>query len=128
VILDSSAVVSVLLREPGYEELESKMREAGLLAIGAPTLVETRTVMVRRHGATGLEEVDCFFAGLATKVIPFDGEHADMAGDAAIRFGKGRHPARLNYGDCMTYATARIADEPLLFIGDDFAQTDIEAA
>jgi ribonuclease VapC len=128
VILDSSAVVSVLLREPGHEGLEAKMREAGLLAIGAPTLVETRTVMVRRHGAPGLKEVDRFFEGLATEVIPFDGEHADAAGEAAIRFGKGRHPAKLNYGDCMTYATARIADEPLLFIGNDFAQTDIRAA
>jgi ribonuclease VapC len=128
VILDSSAVVSVLLREPGHEDLETKMREAGMLAIGAPTLVETRTVMGRRHGAPGLKEVDCFFAGLATEVIPFDGEHAFVAGGAAIRFGKGRHPARLNYGDCMTYATARLADEPLLFIGNDFAQTDIQVA
>jgi ribonuclease VapC len=128
VILDSSAVVSVLLREPGHEELEAKMREARLLAIGAPTLVETRTVMVRRHGAPGLQEVDRFFAGLAAEVIPFDGDHADVAGDASIRFGKGRHPAKLNYGDCMTYATARIAGEPLLFIGNDFAQTDIQAA
>jgi ribonuclease VapC len=51
-----------------------------------------------------------------------------VAGEAAIRFGKGRHPAKLNYGDCMTYATARIVDEPLLFIGNDFAQTDIQAA
>jgi ribonuclease VapC len=128
VILDSSAVVSVLLREPGHEGLETKMREARLLAIGAPTLVETRTVMVRRHGAPGLKEVDRFFADLAAKVIPFDGEHAEVAGEASIRFGKGRHPAKLNYGDCMTYATARIADEPLLFIGNDFAQTDIQAA
>jgi ribonuclease VapC len=128
VILDSSAVVSVLLREPGHEELETKMREAGLLAIGAPTLVETRTVMVRRYGAPGLKEVDRFFMGLATKVIPFGGDHAEVAGEASIRFGKGRHPAKLNYGDCMTYATARIADEPLLFIGNDFAQTDIQAA
>ena len=84
--------------------------------------------MVRRQGVPGLREVDRFLAGLEMVVIPFDGQHADVAGDAAIRFGKGRHPARLNYGDCMTYATARIADEPLLFIGNDFAQTDIEVA
>jgi ribonuclease VapC len=128
VILDSSAVVSVLLREPGHEVLETKMREAGLLAIGAPTLVETRTVMVRRYGAPGLKEVDRFFTGLGMKVIPFDGDHAEIAGKASIRFGKGRHPAKLNYGDCMTYATARLANEPLLFIGNDFALTDIEAA
>jgi ribonuclease VapC len=128
VILDSSAVVSVLLREPGHEELETKMRDAGLLAIGAPTLFESRTVMVRRYGAPGLKEVDRFFAGLAAEVIPFDRVHAEVAGEASIRFGKGRHPAKLNYGDCMTYATARLANEPLLFIGNDFALTDIEPA
>jgi ribonuclease VapC len=65
---------------------------------------------------------------LGVVVIPFDEQHADAAGDASVRFGKGRHPAKLNYGDCMTYATARLADGPLLFIGNDFAQTDIQAA
>jgi ribonuclease VapC len=65
---------------------------------------------------------------LEVTVLPFDDEHADVAGEAAVRFGKGRHPAKLNYGDCMTYATAQIAHEPLLYIGNDFAQTDIPAA
>jgi ribonuclease VapC len=128
VILDSSAVISVLLREHGHEGLEAKMREATWLGIGAPTLVETRNVMVRRHGMAGLEEADRFLAGLDMAVIPFDARHADVARDASVRFGKGRHPAKLNYGDCMTYATARVADGPLLFIGNDFAQTDIRAA
>lgn len=93
------------------------MRHAGRIAIGAPTLAETRMVMVRRHGAAGLEMVGRFLGDLEVEVESFDGLHADVAGQASIRFGKGRHPARLNYGDCMTYATARIADEPLLFIG-----------
>jgi ribonuclease VapC len=128
VILDSSAVVAVLLREDGHDDLEVKMRDADRIAIGAPTLAETRMVMVRRHGTAGLEMVSRFLGDLDVEVEAFDGLHADVAGQASIRFSKGRHPARLNYGDCMTYATARVADEPLLFIGDDFAQTDIQAA
>jgi uncharacterized protein with PIN domain len=79
VILDSSAVISVLLREHGREGLETKMREATWLGIGAPTLVETRSVMVRRHGMAGLEEADRFLAGLDMAVIPFDARHADVA-------------------------------------------------
>jgi ribonuclease VapC len=128
VIVDSSAVISVLLREEGHEDLEQKIRDVGRVAIGAPTVAETKTVMVRRRGAPGLIAVDLFLGNLEIVVIPFDGEHAYIAGDASFRFGKGRHPARLNYGDCMTYATARIAAEPLLYIGNDFSQTDIQAA
>ncbi len=127
-IVDSSAVISVLLREHGHEGLEEKMRDVRRIAIGAPTLAETKTVMVRRHGPPGLVAVDLFLKRLEVVVLPFDGQHADLAGDVSVRFGKGRHPARLNYGDCMTYATARLADEPLLFIGNDFAQTDIQVA
>ncbi len=104
------------------------MRAVARVGIGAPTLAETKTVMVRRRGAPGVTSVDLLLASLKVEILPFEGEHAFVAGDAAIRFGKGRHPAKLNYGDCMTYATARIADEPLLFIGNDFAQTDIQAA
>ncbi len=127
-ILDSSAVVAVLLAEDGHEDLEVKMRDAGRVAIGAATLAETRTVMVRRHGAAGLEMVTRFLGDLEIEVESFDGLHADVAGHAAVRFGKGRNPAKLNYGDCMTYATAQVAGEPLLFIGNDFAQTDIQVA
>jgi ribonuclease VapC len=61
-------------------------------------------------------------------VVPFDMAHWEAAAQAFIRYGKGRHPAALNYGDCMTYATAQLAERPLLYIGNDFAQTDIEAA
>jgi ribonuclease VapC len=128
VILDSSAVVAVLLREDGHEDLEQKMRDVGTVAIGAPTLMETMAVMIRRRGAPGLIAVDLFLEILKVVVLPFDGEHADIAGDASVRFGKGRHPARLNFGDCMTYATAQVAGEPLLFVGDDFTQTDIQGA
>jgi ribonuclease VapC len=127
-ILDSSPVVSVLLRESGHQPLEQKMREADLLGIGAPTLLETEMVIISARGEPGREAVSRFRASLDIVVIPFGARHEDIAIDAFTRFGKGRHSAALNYGDCMAYATAWVADEPLLYIGDDFAQTDIQAA
>jgi ribonuclease VapC len=121
--------VAVLVEEPGHEELDLKMRQAEVLAIGAPTLVETNVVMARRtRSEAGKVAVSRFREDLDVVVIPFAEMHCEAAAEAFIQFGKGRHPAALNYGDCMTYATARIADRPLLFVGDDFTQTDIEAA
>ncbi|MBN9624372.1 MAG: type II toxin-antitoxin system VapC family toxin [Actinobacteria bacterium] len=102
-ILDTSALVAVLFEEPGFQELERKMLGTSVIAIG---LRESMDIVV----------------------IPFEQPHWETAADAFIRFGKGRHPAALNYGDCMAYATARLADRPLLFVGDDFARTDVEAA
>lgn len=127
-ILDSSVVVAVLHEEPGYEELEQKLLEADVLAIGAPTLVEIAIVMVGADGESGLAALSQFIRDLDVVVVPFGQPHWQTAAEAFIGFGKGRHPAALNYGDCMAYATARRAGRPLLFIGNDFAKTDIEAA
>lgn len=127
-ILDSSALISVMLGEAGAEEIERKIREAELLAIGAPTLLETGMVMTAKRGEPGRAVVSSFLDGVDVVVTPFDERHWRAAFAAFIRFGKGRHPAGLNFGDCMTYATARLAELPLLYVGDDFAQTDIQAA
>lgn len=127
-ILDSSPVVSVLLRESGHQALERKMRAADVLAIGAPTLLETEMVILSAHGEAGRQAIARFRTRLDIVVVPFGARHEEVSIDAFARFGKGRHPAALNYGDCMAYATAWVADEPLLFIGDDFSRTDIEAA
>lgn len=127
-ILDSSAVAAVAFVEPGYEGLEQKMLEAEVVAIGAPTLVETSMVLVRAMGDRAYGTISQLRERLGIVVIPFGEVHWESAAEAFRRYGKGRHPASLNYGDCMAYATARIADRPLLFIGDDFAQTDIQAA
>jgi ribonuclease VapC len=102
--------------------------EAGRVAIGAPTLVETTVVLVRRFGASGRVSLDRFVEERDVIAIPFEHRHWRAAQDALMRFGKGRHPASLNLGDCMSYAVARVADEPLLFIGDDFTRTDIAPA
>jgi ribonuclease VapC len=127
-ILDSSAVVAVLREEPGWEELEQKMLDAKPIAIGAPTLVEVGIVMASASGEDGLAALSRFIRDLNVVVIPFDQVHWEAALDAFVGFGKGRHQASLNYGDCMAYATARRAERPLLYIGNDFAQTDIQAA
>ena len=127
-ILDSSAIVSAVLRESGHEEIQRKMREADVLAIGAPTLVETGIVLIRKRGESGRAAIALLRESLDLVVTPFEGRHWEAAAEAFIRYRKGRHPAALNYGDCMTYATARLAGRPLLFVGEDFARTDIEAA
>lgn len=96
--------------------------------IGAPTLFETNLVMVSKLDLLGRSLVARFLEERDPVVIPFDDRHARVAEDAYVRYGKGRHPARLSYGDCMSYATAKVAGLPLLFTGEDFAKTDIPAA
>jgi ribonuclease VapC len=128
VVLDSSAVLAILFQEKGYERFIAALREAELVAIGAPTLLEATMVSTRIFDLQGRSLVAQLLASWNVIVTPFDVRHARVATDAFLRFGKGRHPAALNFGDCMTYATAQVAGLPLLFAGEDFAQTDIEAA
>jgi ribonuclease VapC len=128
VIVDSSAVVAVLKREPLQDEMVTKLANADVVAIGAPTLFETDMVTIGALGKRGRAVIAQFLESFEVEVIPFGDAHWQVAAEAFLRFGKGRHPAGLNYGDCMTYATAWVAEEPLLYIGDDFAQTDIERA
>lgn len=127
-IVDSSAVVAILKREPRQAELATKLEDAGLVAIGAPTLFETGIVTIGALGERGRGLLAQFLENFDVEVLPFGPSHWEVAMEAFLRYGKGRHPAALNYGDCMTYATARLAEKPLLFIGGDFAQTDIQAA
>lgn len=127
-ILDTSAVLAVVLEEEGHERLIKAMREAPEILIGAPTAAECALVLMRRYGEAGLHALSRFLRRNRVVTVPFEGKHAGAAIDASFRYGKGRHPARLNFGDCLSYATAKVADMPLLFIGDDFAQTDIAVA
>lgn len=127
-IVDSSAIVAILTAEPGYERLlaalASDPRPPG---VGAPTLLETGIVLTGRHGDAGQIAVERFCREAGVVAIPFDDEHWPVALAAFRRFGKGRHPAGLNFGDCLTYAVAMLAGEPLLFVGDDFGRTDVAA-
>ncbi|MET0557947.1 MAG: type II toxin-antitoxin system VapC family toxin [Solirubrobacterales bacterium] len=127
-ILDSSAAVSVIFRESNYGLLTRAIAGSSEVSIGAPTLFETEIVVARRHDRAARQLVAEFLENHGVSILSFDRRHWDLAADAFIRFGKGRHPARLNYGDCMTYATARVASEPLLFLGNDFSRTDLTPA
>jgi ribonuclease VapC len=128
VILDSSAVVAILLREPAADELEAKVSTASALGIGAPTFVEVLMVLSSRFGRDAAGHLDGFLRRSEAVVVPFSEEHARAAVEAFTRFGKGRHRAALNFGDCMTYAVAKLAGRPLLCTGRDFAQTDLKLA
>jgi ribonuclease VapC len=127
-ILDSSAVVAVIREEQDHGRLIEAIEGAGEIAIGAPTAFECSLALVGRYGVVGRLMLSRFLEQNRVIKIPFDERHWSIAADASIRYGKGRHPARLNFGDCLSYATAKVAGAPLLFIGEDFAQTDIAAA
>jgi ribonuclease VapC len=128
VILDSSAVVALLIREPIWEALAEKLAAADPCAIGAPTLAETGLVLSAKVGPRGRTLVSRFVQEAGLVVVPFTEEHWPIAVEAYARYGKGRHAAGLNFGDCLTYAVARLSRQPLLYVGTDFAKTDLPAA
>ncbi len=127
-ILDSSAIVAQLFEESTHEQLRNCVDRAARVAVGSPTLVETGLVLSSRYGSSARRLLIEYCETIGAEVIAFERRHAAAALDAFLRFGKGRHPARLNYGDCMTYAVAKLAGEPLLCVGEDFAKTDLELA
>lgn len=127
-ILDSSVIVAVVLREPGWERLVDKLANTPSCAIGAPTLVETGIVLTAKMGPAARGALSRLIQEVEVAVVPFADAHWRAAVDAYARFGKGRHAASLNFGDCLTYAVARLAEQPLLFVGDDFRKTDLAAA
>jgi ribonuclease VapC len=125
VILDSSAIVSVLTEEIGYEDVVRRASAASMLAVGAPTLLETAMVLSSRLGKDPRPVLNGFLRKMEVEVIPFTAEHYEAAMDAFERFGRGRHPAALNFGDCLSYAVARLSGLALLYTGNDFARTDL---
>lgn len=127
-VLDTSAIVAIELREPAYEALISKINNASALMIGAPTVLETAMVLSSRLKREMLAEITEFLRRTRVEIVPFTAEHMRVAVSAHYRFGRGRHRAQLNFGDCLSYATASIAAMPLLFTGGDFTFTDLEAA
>lgn len=127
-IVDSSALVAVTFKEPGYESLVTKLIAAPAPGIGTPTLTETGIVLASRLQRDPRDLLFRMLGEFEVTEVPFGEQHWRTAIDAYLRFGKGRHPAQLNFGDCLSYAVARLADEPLLYVGDDFAATDLDAA
>lgn len=127
-ILDSSAIVAILLHQRGADRLVEAIATAELLAVAAPTLLETAIVITARLGDRARFLALDFVRESGAEVLPFEEVHLSAAIDAYLRYGKGRHAAALNFGDCIAYATARVTRQPLLFVGADFAKTDIQAA
>lgn len=130
--LDTSALIALLFSEPGYLDLVDRILEADAVRIGAPTLLETSLVFDGRRGRSAPrrphDPVGELIKELGVTVVPFGEAESRFAADAFARYGRGRHQASLNFGDCLAYATAAAAGDTLLFVGDDFSQTDIPTA
>jgi len=126
--VDSSALIAVLFAEPGYVDLIDRMLAADHLRIGAPTLVETSLVFAGRRRAKGAAEVEELVKELGITVVPFGEAEWRVAVDVFVRFGRGRHQASLNFGDCLAYACAAVGGDSLLYVGEDFSRTDITPA
>jgi ribonuclease VapC len=128
-ILDSSAFVAIVLREPMHDRLLSAIAaEPRGISVGAPTLVETTIVLSARLDRDARGIVGRLLLEGDIGLVPFTDAHYGTAMDAWLRYGRGRHPAALNFGDCMAYATARLEDAAVLFTGDDFAGSGVPVA
>ena len=126
--LDSSALIAILFAEAGYFDLIDRILVAESVRVAAPTLVETSMVLAGRRRKPAVAEVDVLVQELGVTVVPFGEREWHAAVSAFLRFGRGRHPAALNFGDCLAYAAAVVANDSLLFVGDDFGRTDVTPA
>jgi ribonuclease VapC len=127
-VVDSSALLALVLGEEDAASFAQRLSEPGRKVISAATLFEAAVAAERRSGLEARDRLDRPVTRIALDIVPFDAAHLGWARDAYRRFGKGRHPAALNLGDCIAYATARHAVLPLLFKGADFGRTDIDRA
>lgn len=128
-IVDTSALVAVVLREEGHGAVLEKLSAPSAVAgIGTPTVVELGLVLSVRLARDARGLVAQILREFDIAEVPFGDAHGREAVGAFWRFGRGRHPAGLNLGDCMSYAVARLANEPLLYVGDDFSATDLTPA
>lgn len=125
-VIDSSALIAILLGEPDREFFKRAISAADIRLVSAVTKLEASLVAIGRLGREGPAELDAVLRDIAATIAPFDDHQAEIARDAFMRYGKGRHRAGLNFGDCAAYALAIAEAEPLLFKGTDFGATDVE--
>jgi ribonuclease VapC len=125
-VIDSSAIAAILLNEPDAAAFEQLVADDPIRLMSAGTLIETGMIIESKLGAVGGREFDLWLQRAKVEIVAVDDEQADFARRGWRRFGKGRHPAGLNYGDCFAYALAVSRDEPLLFKGNDFGQTGVK--
>jgi ribonuclease VapC len=124
-VVDSSVLIAVLLLEPDAEQLLNQLIDADELYLSAVSLVETAMVIEYKKGKLGADKLDELLAELTPTIVEFDQQQAVLARMAWREYGKGRHPAKLNFGDCCSYALAKHLNQSFLFKGNDFSQTDI---
>jgi ribonuclease VapC len=125
-VIDTSALICVLLNEDAAPRVARAIEEGSPRLLSAATLLEAAIVIESRRGDAGGRELDLLLYRTKIETVAVDEEQIETARIAWRRFGKGRHPAALNYGDCFAYALAKIREASLLFVGDDFARTDID--
>lgn len=126
-IIDSSAIIAILLQEPEAERIAHAISRDTIRMVSSATWLEISITAFLRVGEEGLRSLDLLAAKSRIEIVPMLPKHADIARRAFKQFGKGIHPARLNFGDCIVYALVKDTGEPLLFKGEDFSQTDLTA-
>ncbi|MEX2543475.1 MAG: type II toxin-antitoxin system VapC family toxin [Trueperaceae bacterium] len=127
-VIDTSAILAVLENEAEASTFKLEIASAAVRLMSAGTYLETAMVVESRKGADGIGELRLLLGSAGIRLVPFDAEQAMTAQQAFSRYGKGRHRAALNFGDCFSYALAKSTGEPLLFKGNDFSETDIPLA
>ncbi|MEW9309496.1 MULTISPECIES: type II toxin-antitoxin system VapC family toxin [Labrys] len=127
-ILDTSAVVAILYREPEAAAYVQRIHDAEICRISVASYVELSMVIENQLGSEGMRQAEAFFRRAGIVVEPVTIDQGELARQAFLDFGKGRHKAGLNFGDCFSYALAKAMGEPLLFKGNDFGQTDVGVA
>ncbi len=125
-VIDTSALLAILQDEPERRAFNEAIESADTRAVSAASFVEISIVIESRYGPDGIRDFDLFLSKAEIKLVPVDSEQAFVARQAFRQYGKGRHSARLNFGDCFSYALAKSLGEPLLFKGEDFSKTDLE--
>lgn len=124
-VVDTSAIIAILQKEPEAERFTDLVEHESLCLISAVSVLEAGIIVQDRRGDEGVLRLDAFLREAEIETVPFDAEQAGIAREGYRRFGKGNHPAGLNFGDCAAYALSRVSGEPLLFKGNDFARTDV---
>lgn len=125
-VIDTSAIIAILTNETTADQLVAAIDADRTRLVSAASVVEASLVVLGRYGDAGDPQLDRFLRGIGAEIVAVDEEQVTLARDAALRFGRGRHPAALNFGDCFGYALSAARGEPLLFTGDDFSKTDVE--
>ena len=125
-VIDTSVILAFLFLEPDWEQFSEAIQSDNIRLISAASVLEASLVTAARLGPDSLDELDLLLVRLGAQIVPFGTQELASARNALLKYGKGRHPAALNFGDCFSYALAATTGQPLLFKGNDFSQTDIE--